>query len=80
MWRRKPSLIPLQNKFDTFTKTDKPQVSKSKKNKFIRKIPGKGRSLDKSRSTQRTETEDTLKTLNKSRSISSAIFLVKVLK
>ena len=34
----------------------------------------KSRSLDKSRSTQCTETEDTVKTLNKSRSISSASF------
>ena len=34
----------------------------------------KSRSLDKSISTQITETEDTVKTLNKSRSISSASF------
>ena len=34
----------------------------------------KSRSLYKSRSTKRTETEDTVKTLNKSRSISSASF------
>ena len=34
----------------------------------------KSRSLDKSRASKRTETEDTIKTINKSRSISPASF------
>ena len=40
----------------------------------------KSRSFDKSRSTQGTETEDTVKTLNKSRSISADIFPDKITK
>ena len=66
-----------KNKIDTFNKTDKPQASKIKKDKSIsnesKKIMAlyKSRPLDKSRASQRTETEDTVKTL-KTRSISSA--------
>ena len=41
-------------------------------------ISNKGKPLDKSRSTQRTETEDTVKPVNKSRSISSASLYVKI--
>ena len=67
-----------KNKIDTVNETDKPQASKSKKYKSINNKSNKGRSLDKSRASQRTETEDTVKTLNKSRSILSAIFLIKV--
>ena len=72
-----------KNKIDTVNETDKPQASKSKKDKSISNESDKGRSLDKSRSldkpssTQITETEDKLKTLDKPRSISSAIFLIK---
>ena len=72
------------NKIDTVNKTDKPKVSKSKKDKSIRNKSDKSRSLHKSRSlyksrsTQGTETEYTVKKLNKSRSISSSVFLIKV--
>ena len=72
-----------KNKIDTINETDKPQVSKSKKDKSISNKSNKGRLSDKSRwldkssSSQRTETEDTMKTVNKSRSISSAHFFDK---
>ena len=54
------------NKIDTVNETDKPQASKSKKDKFISNESDKSisldksKSLDKSRSTQDTETEDTV--------------------
>ena len=71
-------LIP-KNKVDTVNEINKPQASENKKDKPISNKSDKGRSfdksisLDKSKSTQRTETEDTV-TLNKSRSISSVSF------
>ena len=74
------------NKIDTVNETDKPQASKSKINEFIRNKSDKSgslskpRSLDKSGSTKGTETEDTVKTLNKSRYISSASFSDKITK
>ena len=58
--------------------TDKPQESQTKKDKSISNESDKGTalnkssSLDNSRPSERTETEDTVKTLNKTRSISSA--------
>ena len=57
--------------------TDKPQVSQTKKDKSISNAFKKGMalnkssSLDSSRASEITETEDTVKPLNKTRSISS---------
>ena len=62
------------DKIDTVNETEKPQASKSKNNKSISNKSEKSRSLDKSSSTQGNEKENTEKILNKSRSISSAIF------
>ena len=56
-----------KNKIDTVNEINKPQASKSKKDKSISNKSDKdrsfdkSRSLDKSRSTQITETEDTVK-------------------
>ena len=67
-----------KNKIYSTNKTDKPKAYQSKKDKSISNESNKGISLDKSRSlgksraSKRTETEDTVKTINKSRSISSA--------
>ena len=53
MWRRKPSLLPLQQKkIDTINRTEKPQTSKRKRDKSISNKSDKGKSLNKSRSTQ----------------------------
>ena len=66
------------NKFDTINEADKPQAYQSKKYKSISNESNKGisldksRLLDKSRPSQITESEDTVKTLKKSRFISSA--------
>ena len=49
------------NKIDTINERDKRQASQSKKDKSTRNKSNKSRSLDKSRSTQRTETENTVK-------------------
>ena len=78
----KESITPInaKNNIDTFNKTQKPQASKRKKDKYTSNKPDKGKSLDKSRSTQRTETEDILKAVNKSRSISSASVFEKTTK
>ena len=60
------------------TEADKPKSSKTKNRKPIQNEPNKGialnksRSLDKSRSSSINETKDTVKKLNKKRSISSA--------
>ena len=57
--------------------TDKPQASQTKKDKFISNESNKGvalnksSSLDHSMSSERTKTEDTVKPLNKTRSILS---------
>ena len=57
--------------------TYKLQSSQTKKDKYISNKSNKGMSLDKSsslnksRASQRTETEDTVKTIKKSRSIST---------
>ena len=65
-----------KSKIDAINETDKPQEYQSKKDKSISNESNKGMELDKSssleksRASQRTETEDTVKTLNKSRSIS----------
>ena len=45
-----------KNKIETFNKTDKPQASKSKKDKSISNESNKGMLLDKSRASQITET------------------------
>ena len=64
-----------ENKIETVNKRDKPKSSKSKKDKSISNKSDKSRSLDKSsslyksRSTKSTETKDTEKTLDKSRSV-----------
>ena len=89
-WKKKPNVVdeaithPIaKNKIDTINKTDKPQASKSKKDKSIRNESNKSISLDKSRSlkksraSQITEAEYTVKTRNKSRSISSVSFYDK---
>ena len=68
----KESITPpiAKNNIEKFNKTNKPQASKIIQDKYISNKSDKGKSLDKSRSTQRTETEDTVKSVNKSRSIS----------
>ena len=69
---REPSLIPSAKKnIGTVNKTDKSKALKMDKSSS--NISDKGKSLEKSRYTQINETEDTLKTVNKSRSNSSAI-------
>ena len=73
-----------KNKIDTVNKTDKPQASKSKTYKSISNESNKVISLDKSsslnksRASQRTETKDTVKTINKSRYISLASIYDKI--
>ena len=60
-------------------KTDKPQASKTKKDRYIRNESSKGMalnkssSLDNSGSYETTQTKGTVKTLNRTRSISSYI-------
>ena len=76
------SLVPttenMSKEVISNTETDKPQASQTKKDKYISNESNKGMALNKSisldnpRSSERTETEDTVKTLNKTRSISSA--------
>ena len=68
----KESITPpiSKHKVDTVNKTEKSQASKktvdtSSSNKY-----GKGKSLDESRSTQRTDTENTVNKVNESRYIS----------
>ena len=67
-----------KNKIDAINEIDKPQAYQSKRDKSIRNESNKGMSVDKSssldnsRSSERIEIEDTVKPLNKSRSISSA--------
>ena len=81
IWWNKPSLPPLQKiELTQSTKQTNHNNIKVKKDKSIRNESDKSRSLDKSKSTQRTETEDTVKTLNKSESISLAIFSDKSIK
>ena len=72
----KESITPpiSKNNICTVNKIEKPQAYKSIKDKSISNKPNKGISLDKSVSTQITEIEDTVKSVNKSRSISS-VFL-----
>ena len=72
MWWRKPSLLPLQKIILT-------QSTKHRNHKHLKYIykstinkSEKGKSLVKSRSTQGNEIEDTVKSVIKSRSISSA--------
>ena len=76
----KESITPpiAKNNIDIVKKIEKPQASKRIKDKSISIKSDKGISLDKSRSTQRTETEDTVESVNKSRSISSAILSDKI--
>ena len=75
-----------KNKVDTVNETDKPQASKRERDKSIDNeskkvmVLDKSRSLDKLRSSQRTETEDTVKKLNKSRPISLASLSDKSIK
>ena len=61
-----------KHKIDAINRTDKPQASQSKKDKSIGNESNKVISLDKSRSSQIIETEDTVKTINESSYISSA--------
>ena len=49
------------NNIDTVNETDKPQESKGKKDKSTSNKLENSRSLDKSKSNQGTETEDTVK-------------------
>ena len=69
--------ITEKNEIDTINKTYKPQAYQTKKDKSISNESNKvmaldkSSSLDKSRASQITETEYTVKTLNKPRSISS---------
>ena len=72
IWLRNPSLLPLQKIILTLSTKQINQKHPKKKDKSSSNKYDKGKSLDKSRSTQRTETEETVKILNKSRSISSA--------
>ena len=48
-------------------KTDKPQASQTKNKKSISNESNRGMGLNKSRSSSRTETEDTVKPINKTR-------------
>ena len=71
-------------KIDTVNETSKPQSSKSKKDKSIRNESkkdmalDKSRSLDKSRFSQITETEDTVKNLNNQGLFHHPVYLIKV--
>ena len=61
MWATKPSLIPLlKNKLTPSTEQANHKHLKLKKIKL-----DQSRSLDKSRASERTETEDSVKTTNK---------------
>ena len=62
----------VKKNIDTVNKTDKPQASKIKKDKYISNKSDNGKSLDKSLYTKRTETEYKVKSVNKSRYILSA--------
>ena len=73
MWWRKPSLIERRKQIDAINKTNKLQEYQSKKDKYIGNESNKCISLDKSRASKGTETEDTVKTISKSRYIPSAI-------
>ena len=70
----------LRNNIKTVKKKEKLQVSKIKIDKSSSNKSEKGKSLDKSRSTKIIETEDTFKTVNKSRSVSSARVSLKSIK
>ena len=75
MWHLSTQVNNGKNKIDAINETDKPQASKSKKDRYIRNESNKCISLDKSsslnksRASKKTEIEYTLKTINKSRSI-----------
>ena len=70
---------PIAKKnIDTFNKTDKSQASNTTIDTPSRNKSDKGRSLDKSRSTQISDTENTLNTVNKSRSISRTCLCNKI--
>ena len=63
----KESITPpiSKNNIDTVNKTEKAQAFKIKIDKSSSNKSDKGKSLVKSRSTQRPETEDTVKTVDK---------------
>ena len=65
-----------KNNIDTIKNIEKSQAYQKRKSSSNKS--DKGKSLDKSRSTQRTETEGTVKTVNKSRYISYASLSEKV--
>ena len=67
-----------KNNIYKVNKTEKPQVSKRKKDKSISNKYDKGKSLDKLRSTQIPETEDIVQSVNKSRFVLSASLSDKV--
>ena len=69
-----------KNNIDTVNKIKNPQASKRKKDKAISNKSEKVKSLDESRSTHRTETEDTENSVNNSRSISPASSYDKITK
>ena len=80
MWGRNPSLLPLQKIL--LTQSTKQinhkhpiKVDTSSSNKSE-----KGKSLDKSRSTQRSATENTVNKENRSRSISTNSLSEKIIK
>ena len=59
-----------KNKIDKVNKTEKSQASNKTLDTSISKKSDKGKSLDKSRSAQRTGIGNTVNTVNKSRSVS----------
>ena len=62
--------ILAKKKIDTVNKTDKSQASNKTVDISSRNKSEQGKSLDKSRSNQRTDIENTVNKVNKSRSIS----------
>ena len=69
----------MKNNIDTIKKQRSHKHIKEK-DKFIVNKSDNGKLFDKLKSTQRTETEETGKSLNNSRSISSAILTDKIIK
>ena len=72
MWWRNPSILPLRKIILTHLKNRESTSIQNKKDKYISNKSDKGKLQDESRSTQITETEDIVKSVNKLESISSA--------
>ena len=72
MWWRNSSILPLRKIILTHLKNRESTSIQNKKDKYISNKSDKGKLQDESRSTQITETEDVVKSVNKLESISSA--------